>query len=151
VSYTLQAVIGRNPSLPEASTGLAAIKLSEDLWMVPLSTEVRDRHGIPLLPFDEGDSDEVPDSLRSLCRQLSQQCMVAYVEAAFFGGVGSQASAIFKDGTGIGPPVTADHAINQALKLLGVTARTGHDEFDTVGLGRHRNTDDWLIKEQTTT
>ena len=100
---------------------------------------------------DGGDSDELPAALRSLCCQLSRRCMVAYVEAAFFGGVGIQASAIFKDETGIGPAVIADHAINHALKLLGVTARTGHDEFDTVGLRRHRNTDDWVTKEQTNT
>ena len=132
MSYTLQAIIGQYASLPEASRGFAAIRLSEDLWMVPLSTQVRDRHGIPLLPFDEGDSDELPAALSSLCRQLSRQCVVAYVEAAFFGGMGIQASAIFKNGTGLVSPVIDGHAINHALKLLGVTARTGYDEFDRV-------------------
>jgi hypothetical protein len=48
----------------------------------------------------------------------------------------------------------SDMAINRALKKLGVEAPFSHlapgttqqpylDEFDTVGLGRHRHTKDW--------
>lgn len=35
-------------------------------------------------------------------------------------------------------------AINQALKHLGVKKDDPKDEFDTVGLGRKRNTEKWI-------
>ena len=33
--------------------------------------------------------------------------------------------------------------INQALKMMGVKAKPGMDEFDTVGLGRYRTNEDF--------
>ncbi len=41
----------------------------------------------------------------------------------------------------LGPVETRD-AINVALHCLGARPETG-DEFDTLGLGRHRDTEDW--------
>jgi hypothetical protein len=35
-------------------------------------------------------------------------------------------------------------AINQALRALGLPADDGRDEFDTLGLGKHRRTQDWV-------
>ncbi|MFI9393056.1 hypothetical protein ACIG53_19440 [Streptomyces bauhiniae] len=34
--------------------------------------------------------------------------------------------------------------ISRALRRLGVIAAAGEDEFATVGLGRRRDTEDWL-------
>jgi len=33
--------------------------------------------------------------------------------------------------------------ISQALRMIGVVAEQGMDEFDTVGLGKHRKTHQW--------
>jgi hypothetical protein len=86
----------------------------------------------------------LPASIDALCRMLSRGRVIAYIEAAYWGGTGVQAHAIFKNGEIVGSPVVADYAINQALRTFGVRARDNQDEFDTVGLGRHRNTDDWI-------
>jgi hypothetical protein len=63
------------------------------------------------------------------------------------GGVGEQTARIWQNGVtvfaqqgsaGSGP-------ISMALLRLGVTGgRLGWDEFDVVGLGRHRTTDRWF-------
>jgi hypothetical protein len=37
-----------------------------------------------------------------------------------------------------------DHAINEALAALGITAESLKDPFDTLWLGRYRHTEDWL-------
>ena len=41
-------------------------------------------------------------------------------------------------------PLVDRGAINVALKFLGAEAGESFDEFEAVGLGRHRNTDDWV-------
>lgn len=80
VSYRLQAIIGRSAPVPEATPGLPVIMLTEDVWMIPLSTEVRNRHGIPFLPFDECNRDDLPTALRSLCSRLSQRRLSSKME-----------------------------------------------------------------------
>src|SRR3989440_7835863 len=45
------------------------------------------------------------------------------------------------------PPARASSphwAFNQALRQLGVPRGAAFDEFEAVGLGRHRHTEDWL-------
>lgn len=42
-----------------------------------------------------------------------------------------------------GATATAVAPLNSALRLLGARAADGVDEFDAVGLGRHRHVEDW--------
>ena len=87
---------------------------------------------------------ETPPALLKLCEDLSKRETIAYVEAEIFGGAGTQAYIIFSKGKQIGLPVVSDDAINQALRLLGVSKAGAVDEFEAVGLGRYRSTDEWL-------
>ena len=41
--------------------------------------------------------------------------------------------------------VGSDDAINQALGWLGVQPLDNEDQFDTVGLNKHRETDSWIV------
>ena len=70
--------------------------------------------------------------------------MIAYIEAEIFGGIGAQAHVIFDRGAALGPAVVSQFAINEALRALGVKASGVFDEFEAVGLGQHRHTDEWL-------
>ena len=86
-------------------------------------------------------------------RAVSGLGPVAYVEAEFFGGVGEQAAVVWDRGEAVFGPTAqqfpSDVAavnvgpINGALRALGVTAVDGRDEFDSLGLGRHRHVEDW--------
>ena len=79
---------------------------------------------------------------------------VAYVEAEYFGGAGSQFAALWRGGVLIlGPlileedkpwPAPGWSPISQALRHLGVTAGGHYDEFDAIRLGRHRDVEDWI-------
>ena len=77
---------------------------------------------------------------------------VAYVEADYFGGVGSQRAVVWLRGE-VRPRAARGRARAAArargqLDLprggrLGVACDGALDEFYTVGLGRHRETGDW--------
>ncbi|MGW5395691.1 hypothetical protein [Streptomyces sp. NPDC003952] len=78
---------------------------------------------------------------------------VAYVEAEYFGGVGEQRAAVRAGGAlALGPldePTRKLFArrigpISRALRQLGVRGSRREDEFDAVGLSRHRDTSDWV-------
>ncbi|SDT34152.1 hypothetical protein [Actinoplanes derwentensis] len=64
----------------------------------------------------------------------------ALIMTDYFGGEGRQWATAWIDGGRV--PEVRD--INGALQVLGVHATKGMDEFDTVGLSRHRSTPDAL-------
>ncbi|WP_157538926.1 hypothetical protein [Hydrogenophaga flava] len=145
MAYMIQAIVTKErdatEQLPEH---LRWVSLKASLHMLPLGDDAAKFHGIPLLPFtDEGET-EAPSPLARLCEVLSQNRTIAYIEAEIFGGSGTQASVIFSNGVQVGQPIVADDAINQALRGLGVSKGNAFDEFEAVGLGRHRDTDRWL-------
>ncbi|MFH8796006.1 hypothetical protein [Streptomyces sp. NPDC017941] len=90
------------------------------------------------------------DRLLTVCPKAGP---VAYVEAEYFGGAGTQTAQVWDDGkTVLGPlcmaegepPPTSGTPISQALRRLGAVKGDHVDEFSAVGLGRHRDTVDWL-------
>jgi len=87
-------------------------------------------------------SEEFIDELRS----ASRSGVLMYFETEYFGGLGVQAAAVFQNGALVFGPKSAELGpINVALQLLGVrVVPPAVDEFDTVGLGRYRHTEDWL-------
>jgi hypothetical protein len=96
---------------------------------------------------------KAPAGFGSALAACSANGPVAYVEAEYFGGVGEQSVEVWDSGKVVLGPLSlaekapipaADTPISQALRRLGVTKGDYHDEFDAVGLGRHRDTDDWL-------
>jgi hypothetical protein len=125
MAYTLEALIARQPvaaALAQA-LGACAVPLEQDTAVVPLPSGL------------------TPDAER-LAAQASRQEPVVYAEAEFFGGVGEQHAVLWRRGEGTvldaepGP-------INAALRALGVRGTGDRDEFDSVGLGRHRTTQEW--------
>ena len=110
---------------------------------------------------------ELVDPVRRFAAALSVGGPVVYLHAEITGGTGTQGSVGWRDGAdrlrsgahGQHRGRSRDHeyllaehitqgAINRALRHLGVrAAATAVDEFDTVGLGLHRDTDDWVDDE----
>ncbi len=71
----------------------------------------------------------------------------ALIETDYFGGIGDQVAAVYRKGQDA-PLFASDRveggAINEALKAIGVSARQGADEFNTLGLEKHRNFEDYF-------
>jgi hypothetical protein len=145
MSYVLQAIIGLQECFQGVTSDrLASIQMNCGLRMVPLTREVCEHYGIGHLPLTDDGVQTFPEALATVCCELSRNGLVAYLEAEFFGGTGTQAHVLFRDGHMLGIPVIAEDAINRALKAFNVPVGASHDEFAAVGLGRCRNTEDWL-------
>jgi hypothetical protein len=149
VAYFLDAFLGeREPvlGLDRALAGCRVVELAQGVFMIPFNKAMRgaaaarqhDPQADPEWPFGNIDS----DCARRLV-DLAGPGKIAYVEAEFFGGVGDQSSIGWLNGRLCLGPIRALEAINEAARFLGVHASGGHDEFDTLGLGKHRDTERW--------
>jgi hypothetical protein len=147
------------PALP---SGAKIVPLSDQLRLVPVTEGLRS-----LVAALSPDADPVYPGwvLRAgvcrLARQVSGDRRVLYVFGETFGGPGAQEAAGWDQGKlAYGPSGTCDlesdrvpgyrvvppgdSAINVGLRMMGVRASPGLDEYATAGLARHRFTDDWL-------
>jgi hypothetical protein len=92
----------------------------------------------------------VSDGVYGLALDISHRCPVAYVSTFYFGGQGGQDALAWDKGQLTFSPSMPGYdqawpnsPISQALRAIGVVADAGLDAFDTVGLGRHRETHRW--------
>jgi hypothetical protein len=139
-----------NPSILEAFSRRHSlhkpVALGGELAMLPLR-EV-DLHSFRdvLSPGETKGFCHLSKQLIEELRRSSCDGPLMYFETEYFGGLGMQGAAVFQDGEPtFGPKWAEIGPINQALQLLGVRVeRPARDEFETVGLGRHRNTEGWL-------
>lgn len=145
MAYTLQAIITTAGALPAPlPDSLRLVPLLGGVDMVPIGKAALKAHALPFLPLTDEGNQGLPVVIVELCERLSTGGSLAYVEAEFFGGIGAQAHALFASGKQVGPVVVSDDAINEALRHVGVQKGEAADEFDAIGLGQRRNTDDWL-------
>ncbi|RSO09121.1 hypothetical protein DMH26_01970 [Streptomyces sp. WAC 05379] len=154
MGYELQAVIAGDELLRAASRDVPGARLAtlrQGLALMPMTDEVfdavTDGSTVGALGFWR-----LPGGFEMLLAEWSAAGPVAYVEAEYFGGVGEQRAAVWADGVlALGPldaPAKkwfsrAVSPISQALRRLGASRSLGEDEFESVGLDRHRNNDDW--------
>jgi hypothetical protein len=128
----------------------APVSLPANLALLPLRD--RDLDAILPLPITGGVDEFVhlSDQLLALLSGFSARGPVMYFETEYFGGEGAQGAVVFRDGIAIYGPISARIGpINKALALLGVRVQPpARDEFETVGLQRHRSTADWLGIEE---
>jgi hypothetical protein len=82
--------------------------------------------------------------------RTSKRTAVAYISTEYFGGHGGQDAVACLNGDVIFSPESKGYndawpnsSISQALRAIGVIANAGQDEFDTLGLGSHRETHRW--------
>jgi hypothetical protein len=149
VGYAIEALIGGAEvlePLTAAYRNARIVPLTEELAMIPMVEILRnaiqrqnhDPEREPNWPFWHLS----PEGAMTVAETCERGALV-YVEARFYAGVGVQASVGWRDGALRHGPLSAKDAINQALRFLGVVSAEDKDEFDTVGLGRHRLTDMW--------
>jgi hypothetical protein len=160
MGYHLRAVIAPEPLARQVAAafgaGSRAVPLTQDFALVPYTDQA---HEQLLTTTASGAGTFVPfwwlcTSAAHLLIDLSRFGALAYVEAEYFGGIGTQHAIVWHHrSTAHGPFSTPDNTptapthtpISQALSHLGITGATAHrDEFDILGLGRHRHLEDWL-------
>jgi hypothetical protein len=81
-----------------------------------------------------------------LARKL-KSIPIAWIETDYFGGFGEQSAVLWKDGKRRRYRERYGGNIDAAMIELGVVCESDKDEFDTLGLGKHRTNDSWLGRE----
>ncbi|WP_371497666.1 hypothetical protein OG871_17115 [Kitasatospora sp. NBC_00374] len=128
------------------------VRLEQGLALIPMTDRLHAALHQPAGAQQTGFA-YFPGGLARRLEAWSQSAPIAYLEAAYFGGEGSQSAAVWVDGRlTLGPlhlgeddPDPAEGTpISQALRRLGARGGAGADEFETVGLGRHRHLEDWI-------
>ena len=145
MSYTLQAIVADKPGELQPKVG-KFVPRPQGKILVPLTASLRNQYSIPELPFEERDVDAIENLIRNtkeLIDVLGLKGKVAYLEAMFFGGVGYQAALVWDNGEVLMKPLNEQHAINAALKVLGIEKGESSDEFSALALGEHRNINQW--------
>ncbi|MFI0353417.1 hypothetical protein [Actinomadura sp. 9N407] len=152
MSYVLQGVVGDFDRLRSLSDGLpqaVVVPLWQRLGLLPVTDEIFDeltderQGGGPFMLMSPAFAERLAD--------WSRGGRVAYVEAEFFGGAGTQAAALWENGLQTWGPEHAELVagprenwpINAVLARLGAVATGAFDLFDTVGFGQERGMDGW--------
>lgn len=124
-------------------------------------------HGLGFVPLteDRGDEDDLASEWEHMDRlsepmaewaaEHSRHIVIAYIQTDYFAGTGGQDAIVWRDGhvdlaamhtTNLHGEITPllDGAINRALRRLGVKRGIDLDEFQAVGLYRHRDNGGWI-------
>ena len=162
MASVIEAVIFDGDSAPAIPYGLTTVRLTPEWLMLPVTGKLLEQ----LDPSTVGD-DRIPadwtlkQPVAALTRSISIGRTALYIFSETFGGPGSTEAIAWTDGTVIyGPSGTCDieadvrpgyrlargrdSAVNAALRAVGVRASNGQDEYASIGLTKHRMTDDWL-------
>ena len=147
MAYTIQALLAIEEILQDAPIhGASVVSLRQGYGMIPLTTQIRKAYELPLLPLTEGEP--LPDQIARWGLKLSEGGAVAYIEAEFFGGEGTQGSALWSNGGMVEKPWAGEYAINIPLREMGVEKGDYFDRFEALGLGRCRSTDAWVEAQE---
>lgn len=119
----------------EIGQGLSLILMTEDLF-----DQINN-----FVVSDSVDKFEyLTDNIETKILQLIGDKKFAYVEAEYFGGEGGQIAIIWNNRKRESFFEYGKDCINRVLKSFGIKPENSNDEFDTLGLGRHRNTIEWI-------
>lgn len=161
MSYELKALIASEKTLQRIGrhyTKAKLVLLHQGIGIIPVTHDLY----AEIHSDGQGSARVFPESFQSLTSTIAQATRAAsvggpigYIEAEFFGGIGTQAAILWTDGQIAHGPIvtgsepdgqslpTSEWAVNSVLRLLGISAADGMDEFDTVDLGAHRETGAW--------
>lgn len=154
MTYQLQALLAPISTLEiakQADPDLTVISLRQGIGIIPIPISLNKEKCNLEYSLDPGKTFRfMNDWITQILKATSFVSLIAYVEADYFGGIGHQAAVLWKDGKITLGPLWDETSplrrkpINRVLKRMGVKLEEHIDQFDAVGLGAHRWTDDWL-------
>jgi hypothetical protein len=139
VAHHIHAIIGAAVVARAAELGVMSspIALESSFAWVPVPDHEIDRlAGTTTLARSPRDERFVHfgGALPAVIAELSMHGPVAYIETEYFGGAGTQVATAFNRRVRI----LECGSVNEALRMIGVRAARGRDEWDTLGLSAHR-------------
>ena len=147
MGYILHAFIGKQPDLQLIASSFHNTKLvnvGKEIFIIPMTEELYDEINELKISEDVGSLTYMSKNVENKILSLIDDKCIGYIEAEYFEGQGGQTAILWQKGERYKLYTFGQGVINLLLKHLGVSAKIGLDEFDTINLGRHRNTEDWL-------
>ncbi len=148
MGYTLQAFIGRQSDLKIISAkydNAQVVSVGQEISIIPMTEDLFDEINALSISEDINSFTFLTTNIEQEILKLIDNNSIGYIEADYFGGEGGQIGILWKDKRRLKLFDKTHNTINSILKYFGTTAHFGKDEFDTLNLGRHRETIDWLI------
>jgi hypothetical protein len=144
MGYYLQAIMGKQQTLAQHASAFQharVVPLAQDVAIIPMTDALYDEiaNGGAVERFEK-----LSPGVEEWLQRISVVAPVAYIEAEFFGGTGGQSAVAWSAGSRVLGPLHSQDAINETLRFFGVRVDGAHDEFDAVGLDRHRDTNEWI-------
>ena len=154
--HDVKALIARGDALAAGARRLESAivcPLVQGFSLLPITNELVKELAVYRSKTKPNFDKPIPElfaGLHALAIDLSHDTPIAYITTFYFGGLGGQHALVWDKGSVRFSPSTQGYnqdwpnsSISQALRLIGVVAEQGMDEFDTVGLGKHRETHQW--------
>lgn len=145
MGHCVRAIIGAHKDIQriENNYWLAkGIKLPQGYGMIFLTDALLDNIGEL---FESANEPSDPETVTSYLLQVySFRTKLAYIEADYFGGIGTQSGILYENGNISIPLCSGKGAINILLRELGVWHEVNKDEFDSLNLGIYRRMDKWI-------
>jgi HEAT repeat protein len=141
MEFRINAFVGSLSALREwrrLIPSALVVALTDDLGLVPVTDEVRQ----DLRQFLRAGARSEEEVIQRWGAWASRRSTLAFISAdcyVDFEDDGVQDAVVWTNQR----VVQSDMVINKALRLLGVKAEAGKDEFDTVDLGRYKDTAYW--------
>lgn len=124
---------------------------SGDFVIIPMDASHSDHWTEKLeLGFDSTGSSVILDGrFARYIGDLAAEKNYALIETDYFGGAGDQAAVVYLRGESA-PTYESGRlssgTINEALRRIGVEAHNGGDKFDSIGLSKYRDFEDYFEK-----
>lgn len=146
MGYYLQAFIGKQNDLEIIKDNFSVTvlrELGQGLCLIPMTEQLFDQIN------NYVSSNEI-SSFKYLTENVEREILkcinnkeLAYVEADYFGGTGSQIGIVWKEGKRYMEFASGQNVINKVLSFLGAISNSEKDEFATLQLDKYSNTEDW--------
>jgi hypothetical protein len=148
MGYLLNAFLGRPDGLKKIERRFPTSKivlLTTEIALIPMTgrlfNEINNYRGNNIIKKWQFLTSDVENEILGVI----DHDMISYIEVEYFGGQGGQSGIIWQKGKRIFEKEFQQGVVNEILRLFGVLKdKIDRDAFDTVRLGRHRNTEDWI-------
>ncbi len=147
MGHYLKAFIGYKESLTpirEKYDRSYLVGLSDEIFMIPMTDELFDDINQLETSAEISSFEFLTENIEMKILELVENKKLAYVESEFFGGQGGHVGIIWKNRQRELIGGFDKSTVNQILKELGVIRSAAKDEYETIGLDRHRHTEDWI-------
>jgi hypothetical protein len=147
MGYYLQAFICKQADTDIFTSNFdkaKGIEIGQGLSLIPMTEELFDQINNFAVSNSVDNFAYLTYNIEAILLQIIYDNKIAYVEAEYFGGAGGQIANIGNNHKRESFFEYGQECINKVLKEFGIKSNTGNDEFDTLSLGRHRNTNVWL-------